>query len=289
MYHKDLKNVFDQIGHSNRRVDTAHTTVGYNNNQGPEHLSDGKAEKEHLQSFHKLPHNKGATTVLIQSKTSFGGSSGGTQEYDHVKTFSPPSAMKPVTTHEPFHLDQMNDADKIIAAHNDKHKSDKTKQVKMPDPVPGKDEAEKQANMWAGRLKADEHGKQMSVKMHDHAKQRQEALKEVQSHDKDADRNIPNSLRRLEAVKDGMENKCEVETCDASHVAVVLDARMKHPEKFVPVTATSGRDVAPARQGDDVHGVTLLNQSRDHARHVLHASFPPVFDAAKTKKKAGDP
>lgn len=279
MKDQDMNTLFHGIKKTGRKVGIFHTTVGYNNLQGPESKSTGNDEKRHLENLHKKPHNKDATTILMQTKTTFGDSKGGTQSLDWTKPRSPPNHMKGVTEDEPFHLEQFKHADGEIAKHNTEHKDIPQKQVRVPEPIPGKDEKEQQANIWAGRHKKTEHGREMSKILYKHAEQRQEALKKIESHNPKADHS--NAIRRLDAVKDGMKNPCAVEVCDANHVATTIDAYYNHPSKLVPVTVKTGRDVAAAKKGDPVHGHTIIGETSDNARELLEPSFPPIF--AKTK------
>lgn len=247
--------------------------MGYNNNQGPERLSNGEAERIHLQGIQNKLQNAEAFPILIQSKLSFGGSSGGTQPVSWLKGRTPKEYLLAATEKERFHVDQLLEADRMIAEHNHKHQSDPSRQVKMPKPIPGKTYEEQQRNTYLARAKEDQHGQNLANKLIKLANQRQKAIKDL-----DGDQLAKaNAIRRLEAAKKGWENECEAETCDANHVAVTLDAYFNHPDKFVPATVVSGREIRVATHGDDVHGQTLVGETNTHARQLLEPVFPVIF------------
>lgn len=268
-----MDKITKSVYRGNKKIGFLHSTVGYNNNQGPEHQSNGDAEKKHLQGIHRKLQNAEAFPILIQSKTTFGGPSGGTQPVSWLKGRTPREYLLAATEKERFHVDQMLEADRMIAEHNARHMHDHSMQVPVPRPIPGETYAQQQQNTYLARAKDDEYGRKLAGILIDGATQRQESIAHTDG-DESAKQNI---IRRLDAAKKGWINECEAETCDANHVAVTLDAYFNHPEKFVPATAISGREIRKAEDGDEIHGQTLLGETNDHSRELLEPAFPKVF------------
>ncbi|UZJ51007.1 hypothetical protein CBS101457_000327 [Exobasidium rhododendri] len=277
-YHQQIEDAVQAVHDANRHVDILHSTIGYNNLQGPEGPHTGPAEKEHVMNLCPMlrtlhPH---ATPYLVQTKLSFGDSSGGTQAYKWAEKYIPPHHLKVAGELENFHLMQLRQADELLRENNMKQ---------LVHSLPESDE-ELQRQIWAARYKETNEDKSVARRLILMTRERINILRKHHLTD-------DTLLNRLQSVLDGFKNECQVELCDANHYITVSNLHHGNPNARAPATVNTeaARPVIKLRERDDepLHGYTIINHTAKEARKQIEAEniFKPLKKARRGQTSVG--
>jgi hypothetical protein len=246
-----------------RQVDILHSTIGYNNLQGPEGPNTGDAEKAHVERLAPMvrelhPH---ATPYLIQTKTSFGDSTGGTQDYKWAEKIIPYHHLRAGGELEQFHLMQLRRADATLYGKFGDEMYDWLL------PLPREDER-LQEEIWQARYKGNDDDVRVSEFYQRATKQRMDVLGSYRLADK-------TFMTRLQSVYDGFARPCQVELCDANHYISVSNLHHSYPWLRAEATV-DGKEKRPiiklrTKRREPLHGYTVTNHTAQQAQDMINA------------------